>query len=71
MRVNMALTGNGSRLVVSFNNGIRQYRTKDLSEISFIPTKVPLINSTVYAGSGTKAVIETVAAAKVAQPSSI
>ncbi|MCB9386032.1 MAG: hypothetical protein H6509_15585 [Bryobacterales bacterium] len=56
---NMALTGNGSRLIVSFNTGIRQYRTKDLSEISFIATKVPLINSTVYAlPSGTKAIVE-------------
>ena len=55
----MALTGNGSRLVMTFNTGVRQYRTRDLSEISLIPTKVPLINSTVYAlPSGTKAIVE-------------
>jgi uncharacterized protein (TIGR03437 family) len=55
----MALTANASRLVLSFNNGVRQYRTLDLSEISFIPTTVPLINSTVHPlPSGTKAVIE-------------
>ena len=55
----MALTRNSSRLVLSFNSGVRQYRPRDFSEISFIPTDETLVNSVVHPlPSGAKAVIE-------------
>ena len=55
----MALSSNGSRLVFSLPNAIQQFRSRDLSEISTIPTKVQLINSTVHlTPSGSAAIVE-------------
>ena len=55
----IALTQNGSRLIASFSEGVRQLRARDLSEISTIETKVPLINSAVYpTPSGTAVIVE-------------
>lgn len=55
----MALTSNSSRLLLALPAGVQQFRTRDLSEISLIETKVQLINSTIHPlPSGTAAVIE-------------
>ncbi len=55
----MALTSNGSRLLFSLPDGVLQLRARDLSEISLVPAKVRLVNSTVHATpSGTAAIVE-------------
>ncbi len=44
----IALTGDGARLLVAQRDGVRQFRTRDFSEIATVPGKFTLINATLH-----------------------